>query len=715
MFNFDVYSGWQNFKTSGTVRVSVSDGFTNTDLRSPAYSRFYNGLVSGFTGGEVYWDATMLAGIQDILAIYNQFANLDLVWIGDFDAGGDGTPNPEDVGRSGLSDINITWIYRSDVGFAGVSGGGSDSTIFRYVGGAGDIFLNAWALTDTSLTLNTSSRQILMHELGHSFGLSHPHTSYLNGVPTISADYAATQFLGFDKLGFRTSSAQDMYKEYFSIMSYDDTESFLPGDDTVFYAHTPMILDVIALQQAYGAGAGTHGAGDDVIQAGTAGYRTYFDVGGIDTIDLTMYSSGAYLHMGTSITDAEYLVGVAMSTQDARLTIAQARSPANLRWFYGSYENVIGGAADDWIIGNHLDNVIFGGAGQDLMTGGGGQDVFSFAASGNGIDTITDFEIGDVLRIAGANFASAVTLGDGASLGMHQVQIAPDRDVTRLHVGTDAMLGADITIVLSGLFSAGQFVFAGDSLGLQALTYAEQEVQEQEASQMAQALETQPSAPGSSPSPPAPVFVLVSNGMTRTISPEVYTGLLDLAYQLIDDTANAVVFGTAMNDFLKLGGTGNKAVDGGGGADVIDGGTGSTFMSGGGRGDADTFFLDGRASGVTWSTITDFELGLDKATIWGWKQGVSRVSHVFADFDMGGAEGFMGLTLHFEHLLPDGAALTERNENLNSITLSNLTLADFGATSIDELNAQIASGTNPHFMVGSVADVYGEHGYLYIS
>lgn len=132
-------------------------------------------------------------------------------------------------------------------------------------------------------------------------------------------------------------------------------------------------------------------------------------------------------------------------------------------------------------------------------------------------------------------------------------------------------------------------------------------------------------------------------------------------------------------------------------------------------GAADTFFLDGRASGVSWSTITDFELGTDKATIWGWKAGVSRVSTAFADFNNGGASGYTGLTLHFENLLPDGSAGSDRNANLNSMTLTGMRLSDFGATTIEQLNAQIASNLNPHFVVGSVADTFGEHGYLYIS
>jgi Ca2+-binding RTX toxin-like protein len=175
---------------------------------------------------------------------------------------------------------------------------------------------------------------------------------------------------------------------------------------------------------------------------------------------------------------------------------------------------------------------------------------------------------------------------------------------------------------------------------------------------------------------------------------------------------DAVIVGSSFNDFIVLQGTGNKAVDGGGGNNVIDGGTGSTFITGGGVGGSDTFFLDGRAPGTSWSTITDFELGLDRATIWGWKEGVSRVLAVDA---AGGAEGYTGLTLHFQNLLPDGSASTDTNSNLNSITLSGKTLADFGASSLEELNAQIASKTNDHFRVDKTVDQLGDHGYLYIS
>ena len=328
LFNFDEF-GVTNYKLTGTVRVSVSDSFSSADYQS---FHFYSDLYTAGSN-EVVWTSQMLGNIQDVLGIYSQFANITFEWKGDYDAsppGSDATPNSRDVGQANLTDININWITRSDIDFAGISGGGSDNAL-DYIGAAGDIFLNRDAFADYTLDLNTRARQTLEHELGHSLGLAHPHSAYNDGVPTITAEYAATKDLGFNQLGFRTATAGDMYKEYFTIMSYDDQQSVLPGSSAVFHAHTPMILDVIALQEAYGEGAGTTGPGNDVITAGTAGYRTYFDKSGTDTIDLSLYDAGVYLQMGVSIVGAAHLVGVSMSVSDASKLGVPGGDPADLR------------------------------------------------------------------------------------------------------------------------------------------------------------------------------------------------------------------------------------------------------------------------------------------------------------------------------------------------------------------------------------------------
>lgn len=211
-----------------------------------------------------------------------------------------------------------------------------------------------------------------------------------------------------------------------------------------------------------------------------------------------------------------------------------------------------------------------------------------------------------------------------------------------------------------------------------------------------------------------PVFASVVNGTTQYVLPDLFTGpaSLGLKYQLIDTTINAVVTGSDDNDFIKVADANSlgKAVNGGGGNDVIDGGVGSTFITGGGG--SNIFFLDGRSSGVSWSTITDFRLGQDQVTIWGWRKGVSKVALVD---NFGGAPGYDGLTLHFENLLPSDAGEGATNARWNSITLSDRSLSDLGANSVEELNSQILAGNNPFLMTNQTVDDFGTHGYLHIA
>jgi hypothetical protein len=186
-----------------------------------------------------------------------------------------------------------------------------------------------------------------------------------------------------------------------------------------------------------------------------------------------------------------------------------------------------------------------------------------------------------------------------------------------------------------------------------------------------------------------------------------------------------VVTGSTSNDFIKVASTNSsgKAVNGGGGSDVIDGGVGSTFISGGTGHTGDTFFLDGRAPGVSWSTITDFGLGTDQTTIWGFVKGVSSIDTTINDTNTGGAAGYTGLTLHFDNLLTDGQT-TGSNASLNSITLSGHTLLDLGVSSIAQLNTEITNATynastgqylvNSHILIGQTSDSLGMHSYLFI-
>lgn len=383
LFNFDDF-GYANYKYSGTVNISVSDAFTYSDyVRSySTFSVLSGDVYTDFASGSAGWTSTQLSNIQQIANTFTNFANVKFSNVTNYSGF-----TPAQVGDS--SDVNISLIYRSGLEFSGETDVVSDAS-FGYSGGRGDIVLNVRDyLSDLSFSTTSWGGHTLMHEIGHALGLSHPHKFFIGSTAYLTSEFAATSGLGFTKLGFHINSPQDMNKEYFSIMSYDD--EFPPlGVDT--FAQTPMILDVLALQEAYGRGTGSSGAGNDVVTVGGGGgvnaYRTYYDTGGIDTVDLSNYGGGAYLHLGTAIVGANYPVGVSMSRSDAITTVVEGGTPTSLRWFYGDFENATGSLNEDFLLGNDLNNAIsglggndnlFGGAGDDFLDGGAGRDVVFYS------------------------------------------------------------------------------------------------------------------------------------------------------------------------------------------------------------------------------------------------------------------------------------------------------------------------------------------------
>ena len=91
-------------------------------------------------------------------------------------------------------------------------------------------------------------------------------------------------------------------------------------------------------------------------------------------------------------------------------------------------ENVRGGSGNDTIIGSNGANQLEGGAGQDTITGGGSNDAFP----GFGRDTITDFNIGTLLR--GLGFTSVQDVLNHTDPGANAVIHAGIDDVTLQHV-----------------------------------------------------------------------------------------------------------------------------------------------------------------------------------------------------------------------------------------------------------------------------------------
>ncbi|MXO60866.1 hypothetical protein GRI89_15090 [Altererythrobacter salegens] len=324
----------------------------------------------------------------------------------------------------------------------------------QYARISGDVWIADPAYNGSNLWLefNGYGATTLIHELGHTIGLSHPGA--YNGA-------AATTYLG------QAEYAQD--SEQYSIMSYwapAETGANVLNWGLLFYgnAQTPMLHDVYVAQQKYGADLTTR-TGDTVYGFNSNADRdvfhfdlnewpnvTIWDAGGNDTLDFSDFYGGTVINLN----DGQFSSGgmgapsaaevnaarvdlydrtglYAPPTTDASITATLAAFQANAAakiggdfgWggvlateynnisiAYGAeIENAIGSAYRDIIVTNEQDNVLTGNAGADVFIFQDGHNYVTETFENGGFDTITDFDVGvDIvdLRYLGFNVDSDV-------------------------------------------------------------------------------------------------------------------------------------------------------------------------------------------------------------------------------------------------------------------------------------------------------------------
>jgi serralysin len=264
---------------------------------------------------------------------------------------------------------------------------------------------------------------LAMHEIGHALGLKHGH-EYLGPRPPLPVAVDAMEY---------------------SVMSY---KSYL-GDqmaggytnETWGFAQSFMMLDIAALQYMYGADFTTN-AGDTVYSwSPTAGttyvdgdiaiapggnriFQTIWDGGGIDTYDLSNYTTNLKINLSPGYHSVFSQAQLAYLGGGPNGGHAQGNVYNALQYNGDSrslIENAKGGWGDDAITGNAGINLIYGNAGDDRLAGLAGYDILvggdgrDRLDGGSGSDVMGGGDGNDVYVVdtAGDLLAEAVTPGSG--------------------------------------------------------------------------------------------------------------------------------------------------------------------------------------------------------------------------------------------------------------------------------------------------------------
>jgi hypothetical protein len=257
---------------------------------------------------------------------------------------------PQDKVVDHYGAIHIGQFLGSDAGFAGRGIRPSDNPL------SGDLHLAVNPEADPAPGDLSGLRTVMLHELGHVLGLSHPFDS----------KSPLSKFRAGGQIEFGRA---DQFVN--TVMTYNLRGPW-PG--------TWMLYDVLALQELYGAGISRPGdtlyrfqticgiqvSGTDETIGSVESLTkvTVWDSGGTDTFDfsaLPAFASGYDLRLGQ---------GRLSSQRGARVADAALTAVA----FGAEIENLVGSSSTDWVEGTPKDNRISGLAGNDFIDGGSGSD-----------------------------------------------------------------------------------------------------------------------------------------------------------------------------------------------------------------------------------------------------------------------------------------------------------------------------------------------------
>jgi Ca2+-binding RTX toxin-like protein len=564
--------------------ASWATDFDTSAVVTYAYRSTAPTTMPSDTAGFTRFTAAQIAANEAALAAWAEVANITFLRAG--------------TGTSGEAAYSNT----ATMLFSNYGSGASGAAAFAYLpttanastsSAQGDVWINSSLSYNSNPVIGDYGPHVLLHEIGHAIGLSHP--GEYNAAPGVSITYPANAEYFNDS-------------RMFTSMSYFGSSS--TGGNLQAFASTPSLHDIAAVQRLYGANMTTR-TGDTVYgfnsNTGVAAFTltlpsqvsvfSIWDAGGNDTLDLSGYAQNATIDLReeafSSAGGGTYNISIA---RGAVIEAAIGGSGNDTVTGNAANNTLNGGAGFDTLNGNDGNDLLVGGAGGDVLNGGAGTDTASYESSSDYV--FVDLQSGTVFGgDASSDTISAVenligttfndTLGGDANANTLSGLAGNDtlvgrggNDTIDTGSGDDIVDGGDgsDTINLGAFFTALDSINGGansDTLNLNGDYSAGITLSDTTLTNVER------------------INVTAGNSYRLTLADATVAAGAQL---IVDGTTLAsgqtlTLIGTAETDgtFDLRGGAGNDDLRGGAGNDILSGGAGADVLAGGGGNDTATY------------------------------------------------------------------------------------------------------------------------------